>query len=762
MASGKPSQELLDSQLLQSTPPYTSAPARYHSSALPPFPYRLAGNKRGFRRVGNFTVNPKVPIPRAAPTEAPGKLRARQACSQCREQKVKCTGRQPCQRCEEKGIDCIYGLRSRDVLDQKIAELSAETKLYRDLIHELYPGLDISSAQKIQHVLHDLRLEVQPNVYSNLRCTSPVNSCLRTTTYDTKIGSVDISFTIKDHADEDFNSSQRLQAMGFIGEHSPTAWLFELKRHLARDTSPKPGDEDCPPSISVMNYFQDTIKVEILEDGSQWTLPPRKEADHLLNFYFRTIHPEFPVLGKIAFSWQYQSYISSPNARPGRRWMALLHLVFAIAAKVSPLASTYYGESTRHHDIYFSRAWQLGIDHVALRDSPDLQQVQVEGLAAFYLERVCQLTLEIRAWRMLGTAFQSAVAMGLHLRNSASEVQFSSKEIRYRVWWALFVMDSSLQAITGRPPKTDTHFCTTPLPMPYREEDLANNAIRHLHTDVDAHHTTGLRPSGYTQMASSESHKAISDEGIIQGVKDSVDSATPATSVTSETTATPELSLFFVHAVDLAHLAHKAIEVLYSPQPPQRSFPDLEVLISGFNDSMDQWLLHLPQDFNFTMSHDLRSCSPQTVSLGFRFYGARIVVNKPCLHYLAYNLTRPDTLQSFYPTAANLCVQAAYEMLDLLPSTVDLSWLCLTTPYWLVLHHIMMSITVLLVELFLRSKAQSRGERSVLAQVQKALRWLKLMSNSDASAEKAWLICNNILAQHESQKSPVNKNEEGR
>ena len=77
---------------------------------------------------------------------------------------------------------------------------------------------------------------------------------------------------------------------------------------------------------------------------------------------------------------------------------------------------------------------------------------------------------------MLGTAFQSAVAMGLHLRNSANEVQFLSKEIRYRVWWALFVMDSSLQAITGRPPKTDIHFCTTPLPMPYREEDLANNA----------------------------------------------------------------------------------------------------------------------------------------------------------------------------------------------------------------------------------------------------------------------------------------------
>jgi hypothetical protein len=367
---------------------------------------------------------------------------------------------------------------------------------------------------------------------------------------------------------------------------------------------------------------------------------------------------------------------------------------------------------------------------------------------------------------MLGTAFQSAVAMGLHLRNSANEVQFSSKEIRYRVWWALFVMDSSLQAITGRPPKTDTHFCTTPLPMPYREEDLADNAIRHLHTDVHARnqflgpflfftgvadHTTGLRPSGCTQMAGSKSRKEIADERIIQGVKNNVASATPATSVTSEASAAPKLSLFFVHAVDLAHLTHKAIGILYSPQPPQRSFSDLEVLISGFNDSMDQWLLHLPQDFNFTISHNLPSCSAQTVSLGFRFYSARIVVNKPCLHYLAYNSTRPYASRSFYQSAANLCLQAAYEMLDLLPSTVDLAWLYGTTPCWLVLHYIMMAITVLMVELLLHSEGQSSERRRVLAQVQKALRWLKFMSNSDASAKKAWLICKNILSQHESQ-----------
>ncbi|KAJ5369350.1 uncharacterized protein N7496_009110 [Penicillium cataractarum] len=774
MASQEPSQELLDSPLFQITPQFTSAPAGSHSSALPKFPYRPAGSQTGFlRRVGNSIVNPKVPIPRAAHAEAPGKLRARQACSHCREQKAKCTGRQPCQRCEEKGVDCIYGLRSRDVLDRKIAELSAQNQLYRDLVYEIYPGLDISSAQKVQHVFNDLGIEVEPTVYSKARSASPVNSCLRTTTYDTKIGSVDISFTIKGHTDEDFNSSQRLQAMGFIGEHSAIAWLFELTRYLAMKSGLGPGDETYPPSISAMNYFQDEAKLETLEDGFQWTRPPREEADQLVNYYLRTIHPEFPVIGKLTFCWQYQSYFSSPNARPGRRWMALLNLVLAIAAKISPLARTYHGKSTGHHGIYFSRAWQLGIDHVALRDSPDLQQVQVEGLAAFYLLSIAEIN---RAGRMLGTAIQSAVAMGLHLRNSSIEVQFSTREIRYRVWWTLFVMDSSLQAITGRPPKTDTRFCTTPIPMPYREEDLADNAIRHLHADVYARnqllrpflfftgisdHITGPRLAGGDQIAGSESRKANSDERVTQEVTKYGATTTSATSVTSKTSMTPKISLFFVHTVDLSHLTHKVIGILYSPQPPHISSPDLEITISSFNDSMNQWLLHLPQEFNFTTTHNVRSCSPQTVSLGFRFYAARIVVNKPCLHYLAYDSTRPHPPQSFHQAAAKLCVRAACEMLDLLPSTVDLAWLYGTTPCWLVLHYIMMSITVLMIELFLHSEGQSSEERSVLVQVQKALRWLKFMSNSDTSAKKAWLICNNILAQHESQNSPVHEIQKG-
>jgi hypothetical protein len=37
------------------------------------------------------------------------------------------------------------------------------------------------------------------------------------------------------------------------------------------------------------------------------------------------------------------------------------------------------------HLVYFSRAWILSMDKASVRNHPNLQQVQVEGLAAFYL-----------------------------------------------------------------------------------------------------------------------------------------------------------------------------------------------------------------------------------------------------------------------------------------------------------------------------------------------------------------------------------------
>lgn len=104
-----------------------------------------------------------------------------------------------------------------------------------------------------------------------------------------------------------------------------------------------------------------------------------------MDLYFQTVHPAFPIIGKGVFLGQYRSFYTNPNVRPGKRWIAVLNLVFAIAARYTLLIGDGLEGDGDDHLSYFARAWRLSIDNVALLDHPNLQQVQVEGLTAFYL-----------------------------------------------------------------------------------------------------------------------------------------------------------------------------------------------------------------------------------------------------------------------------------------------------------------------------------------------------------------------------------------
>jgi hypothetical protein len=44
------------------------------------------------------------------------------------------------------------------------------------------------------------------------------------------------------------------------------------------------------------------------------------------------VHPVFPIIGKGMFLGQYRSLYMNPHVCPGKRWLAILNLVFAIAA----------------------------------------------------------------------------------------------------------------------------------------------------------------------------------------------------------------------------------------------------------------------------------------------------------------------------------------------------------------------------------------------------------------------------------------------
>ena len=120
-------------------------------------------------------------------------------------------------------------------------------------------------------------------------------------------------------------------------------------------------------------------------------LPPKHVADRLFQSYLETVHPAFPILGKATFISQYQTFANRENINTGNNWRAILNMIFAIAAKFSHLIQADWRGDERDHVIYFTRARMLGFNGESILGHPELQQIQIAGLMAFYLAAIDQI-----------------------------------------------------------------------------------------------------------------------------------------------------------------------------------------------------------------------------------------------------------------------------------------------------------------------------------------------------------------------------------
>lgn len=286
-----------------------------------------------------------------------------------------------------------------------MSDLTTQVNTYETLLRELYPRLDSSSAQHVDQLLGGQLVRVRSRQPQHQQFRLPV---AKLTSFDFQqpdssapradAGVAGYSLATVDHTEEDFNRDDKVQAMGFVGEHSEIAWLYRLKRDLDQNCSTLAGENSDRPSISSVNYFHDDTGTGIsTRDSLDLSIrPPRHVADKLVDDYFHSVHPAFPIIGKELFLNQYRYFYSqtfywNANVRPKNRWLAMLNLVFAIAARHSLLVENTPSLDPGDHLVYFARAWRLSIGHTVLLDHPNLQQVQVEGLIALYLLAIGQV-----------------------------------------------------------------------------------------------------------------------------------------------------------------------------------------------------------------------------------------------------------------------------------------------------------------------------------------------------------------------------------
>lgn len=502
-------------------------------------------------------------------------------------------------------------------------------------------------------------------------------------------------------------------------------------------------DADPDFKVNESSYHLDDMSIFTYDAVDPYEMPTPGAANHLFAAYMERVHPSFPIVGRLNLTGQFRKLLSGTVQSPPDRWLAILNMIFAIGAKYSHLVNADWRGDERDHLIYFTRARLLSIDSEAIFQHPDLQQIQVLGLMSFYLLCVGQVN---RSWILNGFAIRQANALAMNVRNDSANLKNSLKEIRYRVWWALYVLEHRLCNMTGRVNCVLDEHCTTPLPIPLEEEGFETEEGQKL---LSKESQQGDRaPSSNPQTPIIISSTPSTDRSRSQTKIASRSPSIPTSSNDLEWAkdVPPNSSLYFLHLVQLNRLTQAIFHRLYNPAAISGTWTTVQTTIKELDEQLEYWYRKLPQSFAFRRKQRERTSYEYRLNLGFCYYSSKMTIHRPCLCRLDRKIPNQSSKSlDFNRNSATTCVEAALEMLTLIPDEPNAVGLLRVGPWWSILHWLVQATTVLMLEISFRANHMPEETETILESSKKGIRWLYALAEDNPSAKRAWTICYPML-----------------
>ncbi|RAL06494.1 uncharacterized protein BO97DRAFT_419369 [Aspergillus homomorphus CBS 101889] len=583
--------------------------------------------------IGSLAINPAI-NPVQDTVVKPIRKRTN-ACEACKKRKSRCLGELPCDRCLQTGTECHFmeesdrrrklALRRIEqelssayfLLDQIKAayEASNEIELER-LIRiskdksALTPRIEYQRRQKLQ-LVKELSTKFRPEVSAYIaNSLKPLTSRSHALEEPQRCRSLSSSSSTDplgeiETIDIDVNRDRQSRSTGFIGRGSDIAWLQRLDAEVGG--LERPGTEQHvkhnKESLASLNYHLDNLVMAEPTYGDLYAMPPKPWADQLLQTYFSSIHPTFPLLLEPLFCQQYENAFRSRVSTPPQSWLVIFNLVLAIGAKSFQLRQEHWDENLDDR-ILVSRAIALNAKHNSVLEYVELQQVQVRTLFALYYLVAGQIN---RSWQLLGFTARSAITLGLNLRVSNRHLDHGSKAFRSSLWWSIVNLEQVLCTATGRTSCIDWHCFSITTRVSCQGDQLrGSEAAGHLHK---AQEEDLLFTVYANNLQLQERTKCL------QYVQ-------------------PNASLFFFYLTDLAVIGHAAISSVYSLQSRSGTASKNQHQIMKYQQKLKEWLSSLKEDWAFTDSHGHYAKGVEClekISLAFSFYSIQIVLNRPYL-----------------------------------------------------------------------------------------------------------------------------------
>lgn len=352
-----------------------------------------------------------------------------------------------------------------------------------------------------------------------------------------------------------------------------------------------------------------------------------------------------------------------------------------------------------------------------------------------------------RSWTILGIAIRAACGLGLNMRNESARSTDALKEIRYRVWWSLYVLEHQLGNMTGRQTSISDETCTTPLPAPVEEDQFQTElGVNLLSIDMQKR---GRNPST-CPLSSSATSTPPSDGSRSGSSTKMASSRSPSSKQFPDLhwtkNVTPNMSLYFLEYVQLTRLTQQILGKLYTPFAAQNSWSHIQTTIAQLESDLESWARDLPPVFDFKRKLRDRGFEEIRWSLGFFYYSTRMKINRPCLCRLDRKIPRQSVKsKEFNRDAAQRCVDGAQDMLSLIPDEPNAVGLNSVGPWWNILHYLVQACTVIMLEMAFRATHMPGEAGNLIKASKKGVRWLHRLSEENVSAERAWRFCDSML-----------------
>jgi hypothetical protein len=227
--------------------------------------------------------------------------------------------------------------------------------------------------------------------------------------------------------------------VGDLGTSSGASFMRQIRNVADGSRTPNevlPGTSSIRVPMSLRTLGGSGSRGEELY-ATEFVLPPRKTADHLLSIYWECSHTIFPLVNRLDFEKSYNHLWTGTAdvAVDEQSFHCILNLIFALGCRFDHNKRPM--DQIRSSDSYFGRAKSLlKFDLLEISQFP---LIQAFLLMAQYLQGT---NMPKECFKSVGMAVWIAQDIGLHLPQTTSSISNSSeRELARRVWQSCILFD---------------------------------------------------------------------------------------------------------------------------------------------------------------------------------------------------------------------------------------------------------------------------------------------------------------------------------